>query len=551
MRSEPPRAERAVQVTSAVGVESYPTWSPDGGRLAYESNQTGDWDIWVTQLGSSESINLTQDPAGADRFPSWSSDGQQIAYLSGRDAVWSLNTVSALGGRPRKLLSLPLRNFTPWGSPQWSPDGNELAVALRSEGRNFIEIVSLESRESRQISLPAHDEDGPHDLSWSADGRYFAYVTALQWNSEVTRLWIIPSSGGKAVPVTDGYTNVWDPAWSPDGRRLYFVSNLGGSMDLWEQTIANAEPERITTGLEIRTAALSPDGRRLAYSRGRREYDSNIWRVPILRDRLAAWADAEQLTSDNAFIQFLDVSPDGTRLVFNSNRAGNQDLWILPAEGGEMTQLTTHPTADWNPRWSPDGTEIAFYAYRTGNREIWVMPSEGGPARQITFHPALDVHPTWSRDGQRIAFTSKRTGNWDIWMVPASGGELQQITTDSADEGTPEWSPDGRWLGFMHYPSLRFLGLPASLRGEPRVLAEGPAQGYRWSRDGKFLYYTGDREKAGNLWAASLETGKEYPLTDFVGRRGRLSFNLATDGTYLYFHWDEDVADLWVMDLKR
>jgi len=554
-RTESPGGERALQVTSAIGVESYPTWSPDAGRLAYESNQTGNWDIWVTQLGGGEPVNLTGDPSGADRFPSWSPDGQQIAYLSERDRIWNLNTLSALGGRPRKILSLPSTVYPrPWGSPQWSQNGSELAVAFRDSGRNFVEIVTLESRESRQIPLPGHDEDAPHDLSWSPDGRYFAYVTALQFNAEITRLWILPSSGGEAVPVTDGYTNVWHPSWSSDGRRLTFVSNLGGSMDLWEQRIGEGgmpqgEPERVTTGLEVRTAVYSPDGARLAYSRGRREHDSNIWRVPILRDRPATWADAEQLTFENAFIQFFDVSPDGKRLVLSSDRAGNQDLWVMPAGGGEMTQLTTHPTPDWNPRWSPDGEQIAFYAYRTGNREIWIMPSEGGPARQLTFHPALDVHPTWSPDGQKIAFTSKRSGNEDLWVVDAQGGEPQQLTKDPGGEETPEWSPDGRWLGFAESSSGRFLGLPASLDGEPRILVEGPAQAYCWSPDGKLIYYTGDREKAGNLWAASLESGKEYRLTDLFGRRGRLSFNLATDGEYLYFHWDEDVADLWVMDV--
>jgi TolB protein len=322
-------------------------------------------------------------------------------------------------------------------------------------------------------------------------------------------------------------------------------------MDLWEQTIGASEPERVTTGLEIRTAAFSPDGTRLAYSRGRREYDSNIWRVPILRDRLATWADAEQLTFDNAFIQFFDISPDGKRLVFSSDRSGNQDLWIMPAEGGEMTQLTTHPTPDWNPRWSPDGAEIAFYAYRTGNREIWVMPSAGGPARQLTFHPAEDIYPTWSPDGQKIAFTSRRGSDRDIWIVAAEGGEARQVTSDSQQDGPPEWSPDGLWLGFLHWPSGEFVALPASLDGEPRILVTGPGQSYRWSPDGTLLYYSGHREKAGNLWATSPESGTESRLTDFVGRRGGLSFNLATDGQYLYFHWDEDVADLWAMELKR
>jgi Tol biopolymer transport system component len=75
-------------------------------------------------------------------------------------------------------------------------------------------------------------------------------------------------------------------------------------------------------------------------------------------------------------IQELDVSPNGMFFALGSDRRGNQDLWLLPAAGGEMTQLTSDPTPDWGPRWSPDGKEIAFYAYRSGNRDIWVMPAK-------------------------------------------------------------------------------------------------------------------------------------------------------------------------------
>ena len=197
-------------------------------------------------------------------------------------------------------------------------------------------------------------------------------------------------------------------------------------MDLWRHRVSadrkpEGEPEPLTTGLSIRRAAFSPDGSKLAYSRGRRV--SNVWRVPILGDRLATWADAQQITFDTAFAEMLDVSPDGNRLAISSDRTGNQDLWTLPAEGGEMTQLTTDPTPDWAPRWSPDGTEIAFHAYRSGNREIWVMPSNGGPARQLTTHPTEDILPSWSSDGQEIAFVSSRGGARELWIVAAGGGE--------------------------------------------------------------------------------------------------------------------------------
>lgn len=164
--------------------------------------------------------------------------------------------------------------------------------------------------------------------------------------------------------------------------------------------------------MEVRYASFSADEKKLAYSKGRRT--SNVWRVPILEDRPATWADGDQITSGHAFIEFLDLSPDGDRLLVSSNRAGNPDLWILPSEGGSMRSVTTDPTPDWLPSWSSDGEEIAFYAYRSGNRDIWLMPAEGGPARQITKHPERDSFPVWSPDGQHIAFDSYRAGNEDF-----------------------------------------------------------------------------------------------------------------------------------------
>ncbi len=95
-------------------------------------------------------------------------------------------------------------------------------------------------------------------------------------------------------------------------------------------------------------------------------------------------------------------------------------------------------------------------------------------------------------------------------------------------------------------------GYPAA-GGEPERLSEGPGSEAeaQWSPDGKALYYAGKAERAGNLWALSLKDRREYPVTDFTGRRGSLGWALATDGRYLYFTWSEDLGDLWVMDVVR
>jgi Tol biopolymer transport system component len=549
-----PRLQNAFQVTSALGVEEHPTWSPDGVRLAYEVRKTDallDHEIWVAQIGSGEPMKLTEDRSGSSQLPSWSPDGRLLAFFSDRDGAWGVYTVAAIGGNPRNVLSLPGigGGRGNWSAPQWSRDGTKLFLSVRQAGENVVIVLSLESLETTRIVLPQHEGNVCWDLSVSPDGGRFAYVEGGVGGTEVTRLWTILVSGGEAVPLTEGLTNVWSPTWSSDGRKLFYASNRGGVMDLWQQTLAKdgkpaGEPLPVTQGLGIRSAVFSADGRKLAYSNWR--WVRNVFRAPILLDRPSTWDDAEEVTSEHALIECVDVSPDGDMLAFSSDRTGNQDLWLLSIEGGEMTQLTTEPTPDWCPRWSPDGSEIVFYSYRTGNRDIWVMPSRGGPARQLTSHPAQDFYPSWSPDGQEIAFSSRRTGEDALWIVEAKGGEPRYVATVAGDYA--EWSPDGHWLVFQRENRLFRV---AREGGEPVLLLDEPAYTPRFSPDGQSIYYTvitGPRENH-DLWKLSVETGKVSRLTKLAGRRGYLGYSFATDGRYLYFTWSEDVGDIWVMDV--
>ncbi len=176
------------------------------------------------------------------------------------------------------------------------------------------------------------------------------------------------------------------------------------------------------------------------------------------------------------------------------------------------------------------------------------MPSNGGPARKLTDHPAEDIFPTWSPDGQEIAFVSRRSGYREIWVVPSDGGEPRQVTTDELTAFNPEWSPDGNRLGFAGENS--FFGVRWDGTDRVERIVKGPGLRFRWSPDGKFIYYVGTREGRA-LWEHSLEESTERRLTDFVGKRGQLSSDLATDGRFLYFNWEDQLADIWVMDVVR
>ncbi len=540
-RDEPvPELINPVQVTRSLGGEGAPSWSPEGGRLAYHlRNLTSGWDIWVAQVAGGQAVNLTQDPAEAqDYFPSWSPDGSQIAFFSFREGGGCF-VMSALGGPARKVGE----SMTSGSKSAWSSNGSELACVVGDKDTFFVQMISLASGESRRLPLPGR-AFGRRELSWSPDGRYFAYLDGGP-TDPVLALRVLRIEDGKTFDVTDGRSQVYSPMWSADGRYLYFVSNRVGTTDLWRQRMREGqspgEPERVTAGVRMRTAAFSSDGKKLAYSTAGRV--SNVFRVPILKDRPATWADAQQITFDEgALIEQVDVSPDESRLLVSSDRAGNFDIWMLPSEGGAMQPVTTDPTPDWAPAWSPNGKEITFYAYRSGGREIWAQPVLGGPARQLTKGEWDNKYPTWSADGESLLFDSMRGGKDVTWIVSASGGEPRQLMTESFGARS---SPDGKWLAFVSERSgRRAIWRARADGGEPECLVETSAVFLRWSRDGNWIYYLAD-----DIKAVRADGSGERPMTDFRGRRGFLSEGMAADGKYLYFSWWDDRGDIWVTDV--
>ena len=179
-----PRLTNPRQVTVAIGVEDYPSWSADGQSVAYESNQTGDWDIWVAGAAGGMPLNRTGDHRGDDRYPSWSPDGRQIAFWSARDGGGYF-VMPAAGGVAVRVASTPGTAAAQHSPPEWSSDGTRLAhVDYRPAGKALeasLEITTIATHGTERWKLPGRQE-GRLDLSWSRDGRYLAYVdAALPW----------------------------------------------------------------------------------------------------------------------------------------------------------------------------------------------------------------------------------------------------------------------------------------------------------------------------------------------------------------------------------
>jgi Tol biopolymer transport system component len=555
-RSAGLRFDRPVQLTTAAGQETAPSWSPDGTLLAFESNQSGNWDILVTQVTGGAVVNLTADHRGNDRFPSWSPDGKEIAFVSTREGR-GVFVMPALGGPARKILSLT-HGFEDdsqlLGAPQWAFDGSALTVVHRPVGEvTSLMRFSFASQTTTSVVFPGRC----FDMSLSSDGRFVACAEGgPTW--ETTELWIAPASGGQRVALSRVMGKYASPSWSKDGRSLFYTSNRHGSvMDLWRQRLGRdgetvGEPERLTAGVGALNAQFSPDGTRLAYARG--QTISNVWRVPILEHRPATWSDAVAVTSEHARVAHVDISPDGKQLVLSSSRLGSPDLWLLPTDGGEFRRLTTDAAEERGPQFSSDGEQIAFHSLRSGNRDIWIVPAGGGPARALAVHPATDWFPTWSPDDQEIAFISDRAGKGtDIWVVPAAGGEPRPVTDHPAQDEWPLYSPDGESIFFFSTRTTpgRLFRTPRT-GGPATPLTKGPSRVAAWAPDGRTLYFHGLGERSSGLWALSLADQREFQVADLNNQQRYLDVSsLATDGRYLYVVMVEDQSDLWVMNVAE
>jgi len=547
-------------LTTTPGLEQEPTWSPEGTRLAFSSDESGNMDIWVRQIAAGQRVNLTKDHTGYDGQPTWSPDGEWIAFVSERDGG-GIFLVSALGGIPKRVVSLSFAASLAYmgAIPTicWSPDGKGIVYASSGE----IFKVSAEGGSPVSIPLPPHRLIlGYSEPTFSPDGERLACTGLTGPGITTTQIWSMRFDGTDPVEVTSGKTFDINPVWSPDGNKLFFISDRGGIKDVWwmpvdnrGQSIGPAQP--LTVGVGIETIAFSKDGLHLAYAKIA-DY-SNIWSMPIVKDRALSLNEATALTAENHFIELLSLSPDGQWIAFDSNRSGNIDLWIMRNDGTELRQFTTHPAHDWAPEWSPDGKKIVFHSLRRGNRDLYVRPVAGGAVTPLTVHPEQDFLPRWSPDGEEIAFFSSRSGNLDIWIIPSEGGEPRQMTTHPGQDQTPIWSPDGKHIAFSSKRTGQFEVFIISIDGgEAMQLTDfvwEAIQPYLWSSDGKTIYASGrggPENSRVNFWAISTNDGSIRPILNVEGTAKEPNYCLATDGDRFYFPLWERQGDLWMADLK-
>jgi serine/threonine protein kinase len=537
------------QVTVTQDPESWPALSPDGKSVVFAGAASGNSDIYVQRVGGHNATNLTPDSPDIDDQPAFSPDGSLIAFHSTRGG----GGIFVMGSTGESVRRVADSGF----NPAWSPDGRSLAIADTTfevpqsrPGFGKLRVVALADGSRRD--LPTGDAVQP---SWSPDGSRIAYWS-VQAGGRRDIFTIAADGSGAPVAVTDDAALDWNPVWSHDGRHLYFSSDRGGTMSIWRVPIdqrsgrVGGEPESIVVPASTAgSLSLSHDGRTMLYATAAMQttlfvapYDPG---ASVIGPPQVLIAGAQQ-------IDYIDVSPDGKWVVFGTADR-QEDLFLLRTDGTGFRQLTDDEYRDRGPRWSPDGSRLMFYSNRTGPYNLWSIRPDGSRLEIVARSSQGLIRPAWAPDGRRVM--AKNFDRGSLIMVDLEKPIEQRVQELKGSETLgliPQaWSPDGRFVvaaleSGAKAPSL-FMVTP---EGQVRQMAVGSATwegALAWLPDSSGVLF-GAGGTGINLLDA--RTGKVRQ----VAARPRVdipALALSRDGRTIVFTEMRMAGDLWIMEKRR
>lgn len=543
---------KPTQVTAWPGLDIHPALAPDGRAIAYSSDHSGAFEIYVKPLApGSREIQITAD--GEQNFePAWSPDGQYLAYHSmNRHGVC---VVPASGGKVRPL--------TPFGSrPAWSPDGKLIAFqsyAVTDLGANAspamppstIWVVPAQGGEPTPLTQVGNPAGGHGRPSWSPDGKRLAFCAS---DFSARSVWTVSSQGDDLKPIVRSMG--YDPIYAPDGTGIYYGYESGlYKIRLSADGQPLGEPIELVgpSPSRLRYFTLSADGKRIAYTS--LLITSNIWSVSMSPLTHEANAAPMSLTQDRSFRNLFPAwSPDGKKIAFHSWKAGAvSNIWLVDAEGHNATQITTEGGA--YPSWFPDGERIAFLSSRQGKQAAWMINLKTGQEKSLVDFTEQGAFMRLSPDGKWIALNSSKNGAINTAVMPVEGGEAKLLTFDKELMGFACWSPDSKLLALqVGRGDDTHVAIMPSDGGEITQLTfdKGQSWIYSFSPDGDKIAFAGFRNGYWNIFWVSRSTRQQKQVTSYTKLNAYVRYPAwSPAGDQIAYEYAETSGNIWLAELQ-
>ncbi|MCL4814560.1 MAG: PD40 domain-containing protein, partial [Vicinamibacteraceae bacterium] len=453
----------AVKLSSPAGEESFPRFSPDGSRLAFTANYDGNDDVYVVPAMGGDPVRLTHHPGG-DRVQGWHPDGQRVLFTSsresGRQRYSQFYLVPAKGGLPEKMV-IPYGEFG-----AFSPDGKQFAYLVTSQDFR----------------------------TWK---RYRG--------GDNSRIWLFDLSAMKAEPMVPSPANSTQPMFH--GDKVYFSSDRGPeermNLWVWERKTGNTRQITKFTTDDITFPAIGPND--IVFQAGGTLYLMDLASEKVSPVKVQVVTDQATLKPRVEKVQSLimngGISPTGKRAYFEARG----DVFSVPAEHGPVVNLTrSSGVAERYPAWSPDGKTLAYWSDRSGEYELTVRPADGlGAEKTLTkIGSGFRYNIHWSPDSKHVAFFDE---GGRLWRADVTTGALTKVAESPLwmshgplQGASVSWSADSRWLAFdlptKNTNNAVYLHDTTTRKTTQVTSAYFNDTRPTFDPEGKFLYYRSNRE---------------------------------------------------------
>jgi tricorn protease len=467
-------------------------------------------DLWITGTQGGTASRLTSHP-GMELFPKFSPDGTRIAFTGEYSGDEQVYVMPADGGAPRQLTFYPTPGPLPerWGYDNqvygWTPDGKSVLFRSTRDAHSHVysKLYTVAAAGGAATALPMPYSGAGH---YSPDGKRIVYSPVWRdFRSEkrysggwANDLYIFDLEHPAVVQVTDNPRADRDPMWI--GAAIYFNSDRGGTFNLYRYDVATRETRQVThyTDWDVRWPSADADGQ-IVY-----ELDGELHLYDTRSDRdrtLAITVPVDDTThrpqTVNAADAFesLSLSPVGGRLAV----VARGDVFTVPLEHGVTRNLTHSSNAhEREAAWSSDGKRIAYISDRSGEEELYVEAQDGGAAAQAVTSGSKGRYyaPRWSGDDKRIA-VADQTGR--LYVVDLAARRRIEVAKDPLDLALDyQWSPDGQYLAYTFDETNGYSGVYvwSAADGRSHRITPEPfnSSSPAWAPDGKLLYFLSARE---------------------------------------------------------
>ena len=504
LRNEPPAAAEVhfqIQAPDNLNFLFYqiPAVSPDGERIAFTAAVTRNdkGRLFIRPLNAANATEIPL-PGASPLYPFWSPDGQQIAFTSGT----TLMRVNVSGGPPVTICTCDALS-----GGTWNRDG----VILSTNRAYVLYRVSAAGGDAKPLRPLADGETGQFWPMFLPDGKHYLYLSSSNRpNQQGIYVASLDSNDRKFLVATN--TNA---TYVQSGQLLFMRGEvlMAQPFDLRNLTLGG-EPrpvaDHIDTGaangssLPIATFAASPNGV-LVWHRNIQSPQSSLQWFDRSGKRLGVIGETAEYSNPA-------LSPDDTKLAIGIRdpQSKTRDIWIFDLLRGTKTRLTFDPADDLDSIWSPDGTRIAFSSDRTGQRNIYLKPADGsGSELLLGGKDGQENVEDWSQDGKYLLYNLQPGNAAHLYVLPLTGDRkpVPFLNTEFRTQ-QGQFSPNGRWIAYLSTESGRkeiyvqgFTLDSSQPRGKWQVSVDG-GEMPRWRRDGKELFF----QSGDNHFAVDVKT---------------------------------------------